>query len=154
MTTALFIAPTQPVEPVAPQGIPALLGDGCIVVQIGATSYAVDLREVHEILRAPRVRVPDGADGEVLVVDARGRTVPVVDPRAAGRDDDGDVLLPVLRRQQGLVVDRVVAVLSADEIEVEQAEASPALPPTALAVLRVVATGQPVILIALPPATR
>ncbi|HSN06185.1 MAG TPA: chemotaxis protein CheW [Candidatus Angelobacter sp.] len=130
--------------------------EGYVVFRVGATDFAVRILEVREIVRAARLELLPSATTPVghgvALVDARGRSIPVVDLRA-DRQAEGDVLLPLWRHQVGLVVDRVVSVQSPHELTLEQEDAPEALPSYARGVLRPVDGGAPVLLITLPDAT-
>jgi chemotaxis signal transduction protein len=139
---------------------------GYVLVSVGGTALAVGVGQVREVLRTPRLElVPDREapwGRGVALVDARGRSVPVVDlhtgaeaSRVGARrrgTDDGDVLLPLYRHHVGLVVDRVLAVLAARDVVAESDEVPAALPAYARAVLRHVDGGEPVLLVSLPDA--
>ena len=129
--------------------------EGYVLFAVGATSFAVAVSEVREVVRAarldllPDLRQPFGRG--VALVDARGRAVPVIDLR--GRTDaPGDVLLPVYRHQVGLVVDRVLSVRTPLELVPEHEQVPDALPSYARGVLRPVDGGDPVLLVELPDA--
>lgn len=129
--------------------------DGYVVVAVGATRIAVAVSQVREIIRAVRLELlPDQrADygHGVALVDARGRSIPVVDLRT-DTTRRGDVLLPLYRHHLGLVVDQVVAVRTPVELVVEDDHLPDALPSYARAVLRPPAGGDPVLLVELPDA--
>jgi chemotaxis signal transduction protein len=142
------VAAEPPAAPTSGIGTPHLL------VRVGDTSFAFPVSEVREVLRSAQVRMLGRGTLElhgrpVAHVDVRGRTVPVVDLRT-DPTGPGDVLLPLWRRQAGVVVDRVVAVLAADDLVVEPSAAVEALPAYALGVGRTVQDGAPVLLVALP----
>jgi len=160
---AAFRAPEGAVPPSAdvseemvPEARPTVSAvEGYVLFQVGATTFSVSVGEVREIVRAARLELlPDAraAYGHgVALVDARGRSIPVVDLRA-DRGRTGDVLLPMWRHQVGLVVDRVVAVQTPRELVHEHDDVPAALPSYARGVLRPVAGGDPVLLIAMPDA--
>ena len=129
--------------------------EGYVVFQVGTTAFSVSVVEVREIVRAARLELlPDSRASYghgVALVDARGRSVPVVDLRS-DRSRTGDVLLPMWRHQVGLVVDRVLAVQTPRELVREHDDVPAALPSYARGVLRPVEGGAPVLLIALPDA--
>jgi chemotaxis signal transduction protein len=153
-------APEQ-VEATTPSPAPdvtetaAAATEGYVVFQVGTTAFSVSVVEVREIVRAARLELlPDARASYghgVALVDARGRSVPVVDLRS-DRSRTGDVLLPMWRHQVGLVVDRVLAVQSPRELVREHDDVPAALPSYARGVLRPVDGGAPVLLIALPDA--
>ena len=137
------------VEPAAP---PADAGH--VLFLVGGTTFAVAIGDVREIARSPRLtRLPvldHGFGRAVALVDVRGRSVPVVDLRPDGTAD-GDVLLPLWRRQAGLVVDRVVAVTAPGELVPEPAPPAGVLPAQALGVVRPAAGGDAIIVVSMPP---
>ena len=133
----------------------AVVVEGYVLFQVGGTSFAVPVGEVREIVRAVRLELLPAASAAyghgVALVDARGRSIPVVDLRS-DRESEGDVLLPLWRHQVGLVVDRVTAVHTPRELAREHDDVPEALPSYARGVLRPVDGGPPVLLIALPDA--
>jgi chemotaxis signal transduction protein len=157
--------PTAPVEtrdvlPEATVGASALRAagsdtEGYVLFAVGATSFAVAVSEVREVVRAarldllPDLRQPFGRG--VALVDARGRAIPVIDLRGP-TDAPGDVLLPVYRHQVGLVVDRVLSVRTPLELVPEHEHVPDALPTYARGVLRPADGGDPVLLVKLPDA--
>jgi chemotaxis signal transduction protein len=154
MPDAMPAAPRQPVRaPVVGSASPAL-GTPHLLVRVGETSVAFPVSDVREVLRSAQVRMLGGGSLElygrpVAHVDVRGRTVPVVDLRT-DPSEPGDVLLPLWRRQAGVVVDRVVRVLAVDDLVVETSAAVEALPAYAHGVGRTVDDATPVLLVALP----
>jgi chemotaxis signal transduction protein len=145
---------TEPpaVETEAP---PASAAEGYVVFHVGSTAFSVAVGEVREIVRAARLELLPDAQASyghgVALVDARGKSVPVVDLRS-DRSRTGDVLLPMWRHQVGLVVDRVVAVQTPRELVREHDDVPDALPSYARGVLRPAEGGSPVLLIAMPDA--
>lgn len=129
--------------------------EGYVLFRVGGTAFAVPVGEVREIVRAVRLELLPAATAAyghgVALVDARGRSIPVVDLRS-DRESAGDVLLPLWRHQVGLVVDRVTAVQTPRELVREHDEVPAALPSYSRGVLRPVDGGSPVLLIALPDA--
>lgn len=152
-------APAASVAAPAPApapSIPVSQDGGHVLFTVGGTTFAVAVGDVREITRAPRLTLlPDQArDGYGLVlalVDVRGRSVPVVDLRT-DRSRPGDVLLPVYRRNAGLVVDRVVTVTAAGELVPETEDVPGTLPSWTRGVVRPVGGGDPVVVVALPDA--
>ena len=126
-----------------------------MVFALGATTFAVAVSQVREIIRAVRLNLlPDQQHGYgrgVALVDARGRSIPVVDLRT-DTTRHGDVLLPLYRHHVGLVVDRVVAVQTPLELLAEDTRLPDALPSYARGILRPATGGDPVLLIELPDA--
>jgi chemotaxis signal transduction protein len=151
-----FRAAPDPVvsAPVAEAAAEATV-EGYVLFQVGGTTFAVSVGEVREIVRAARLELLPEARAAyghgVALVDARGRSVPVVDLRS-DRDSLGDVLLPMWRHQVGLVVDRVVAVQTPRDLVPEHDDVPAALPSYSRGVLRPVDGGDPVLLIAMPDA--
>jgi chemotaxis signal transduction protein len=128
---------------------------GYVLFAVGGTTFAVDVGEVREIVRAARLELlPQShlAHGHgVAIVDVRGRAIPVVDLRSE-RSAPGDVLLPMWRHQVGFVVDHVVSVQSPRELTREHDDVPAALPSYARGILRPAEGGAPVLLIAMPDA--
>ena len=134
---------------------PAATVEGYVLFRVGGTTFAVSVGEVREIVRAARIDLlplAESAYGHgIALVDARGRSIPVLDLRSA-RSTTGDVLLPMWRHQVGLVVDRVTSVQTPRELVPEHDQVPAALPSYARGVLRPVEGGAPVLLIAMPDA--
>lgn len=127
---------------------------GHVVFVVGGTTFAVAVGEVREISRAARLDLlPEpartGYGVAVALVDVRGRSVPVVDLRS-DRTRPGDVLLPVYRRNAGLVVDRVVTVTASGELVAETDDVPDTLPSWTRGVVRPAEGGDPVVVVALP----
>lgn len=143
------------VEPTPDGSMPAATVEGYVLFQVGGTTFSVPVGEVREIVRAARIDLlplAEAAYGHgIALVDARGRSIPVLDLRS-DRSVTGDVLLPMWRHQVGLVVDRVASVQTAHELVPEHDEVPAGLPSYARAVLRPVDGGAPVLLIAMPDA--
>jgi chemotaxis signal transduction protein len=130
---------------------------GHVVFRLGSSSYAVPVSDVREVIRGVELAVVPDSEHRAVgrpvgLVDAHGRTVPVVDLRSDSTVA-GDVLLPVWRRHLGVAVDRVESVLRAGELVAEPADVVDALPSYARGLLRPVDGGAAVILVALPDAT-
>jgi len=148
------VAAPEPAPAVAsPEPEPQV--DGYVLFAVGGTTFAVEVRDVREIVRAARLELLPEARASyghgIALVDVRGRSIPVADLRA-DRAGTGDVLLPLWRHQVGLVVDRVVAVQSALELVPEHEDVPDALPSYARGVLRPAEGGAPVLLVAMPDA--
>ncbi len=127
--------------------------DGYVMFEVGATTFAVAVVSVREVLRVSDVQLLPSSERtvagrELALVDARGRAVPVLDLR---RDADlaGDVLLAREDDRAGLVVDRVTAVVRPGELSAETAPEL-ALPSYAVGLLRPADGGPPVLLVTLP----
>ncbi len=144
------------VPPASPPSVPLAEDGGHVLFTVGATTFAVAIGDVREITRAPSLTLlPEhersGYGLVVALVDVRGRSVPVVDLRT-DRTRPGDVLLPVYRRNAGLVVDRVVTVTAAGELVAETDDVPATLPSWTRGVVRPVGGGDPVVVVALPDA--
>ena len=129
---------------------------GHVLFVVGGTTFAVAVGDVREISRAARLDLlPEPARAgygvAVALVDVRGRSVPVVDLRS-DRSRPGDVLLPVYRRNAGLVVDRVVTVTAAGELVPQTDDVPDTLPSWTRGVVRPAEGGDPVVVVALPDA--
>ncbi len=125
-----------------------------LLVRVGSIDVAFPVSEVREVLRSAQVRLLGSGSltlrgRPVAHVDVRGRTVPVVDLRS-DPTGPGDVLLPYWRRQAGVVVDRVVTVLGAEDLLIEPGAAVEALPAYAHGVGRTAVGDLPVLLVTLP----
>ena len=138
----------------APSRVDAGDPEGYVLFDVGSATFAVAVTEVREILRAPRLTPLPGTSTafarDVALVDARGRSIPVVDLRTG--DVRGDVLLPVWRHHVGLVVDRVLGVHPPTDLLPEPGEVPAVLPSYARGALRPVDGGEPVLLIGMPDA--
>jgi len=149
------VATAAPVAPRTPRPAPAPADvDGYVLFRVGETTFAVSVLETREVIRAARLELLPATDPlarPVALVDTRGRSVPVVDLRT-DRTVAGDVVLPLWRVHVGLVVDRVISVLSARDLVLETGAVPDALPSYARGVLRPVAGGAPVLLIGMPDA--
>ena len=127
--------------------------EGHVTFDVGDVTFALAVADVQEILRsgvAPVV-VLSGRElhGRPLaLVDARGRTVPVMDLRT-DPDAPADVIVPFDRTTTGVLVDHVRAVVGPGALLVE-ADVPAALPSYALGVLRPAGGGAPVLLLSLP----
>jgi chemotaxis signal transduction protein len=153
---ASLAATMDPVLWASTDASPSNADTGHVVFHLGAALYAVAVTEVREVIRGVDLGlVPDSAHHvvgrPVALVDARGRTVPVVDLRT-DPTVPGDVLLPVWRRHLGIAVDRVESVLRSGELVAEPDDVAGSLPSYARGVMRPVDGGSVVILIALPDA--
>jgi len=150
-------APSTTSEPpvAGSEAVAAPAAEGYVVFHVGTTAFSVAVGEVREIVRAARLEMLPEAQASyghgVALVDARGKSVPVVDLRS-DRSRAGDVLLPMWRHQVGLVVDRVVAVQSPRDLVREHDDVPAALPSYARGVLRPAEGGTPVLLVAMPDA--
>jgi purine-binding chemotaxis protein CheW len=105
-----------------------------VAFEVGGVAYALDIQRVKEIVRPlPVVPLPHLPQGVIGVVDHRGDVAPIIDLRlrfgVAQASEDRDVRWIVVThgtRLLGLVVDRVTAVLGAEDA---QAREPPAIAP-------------------------
>src|SRR5437899_3454968 len=98
-------------------------GAGHVTFRAGSSTFALEVHEVLEVLRSAELPVLTTTTHvlhgrAVLVVDARGRSTPLLDLRT-DLDEPGDVLVPVDRSCTGLLVDRVLSVLRPGELVAE-----------------------------------
>ncbi len=126
---------------------------GHLTFEVGTTSFAVDVADVMEVLRASEVRRLPGSGRtlsgrELGLVDVRGACVPVLDLRS-DLTVVGDVVVPRYQDQAGLLVDRVTSVQRPGALLVDPVT-GPALPSYASAVLRPADGGTPMLLVDLP----
>lgn len=89
-----------------------------LVLRIGTTDYAIDLRRVREILPPQRLTPLPAAPQWAGVFESRGTVLPVLDLRSrlgvastARRGKEKLLVILIGRRQVGLQVDAVVQVL-------------------------------------------
>ena len=127
--------------------------EGHLVFEVGGTRFALEVSDVTEVFRATEVRAMPASERSLAgrslgLVDARGRSVPVLDLRS-DLTCPGDVVVPVRRDLAGLVVDHVVSVLRAGALLLE-ADLPPALPSYARGVLRPAGGGEPLLWVAFP----
>ncbi|HEY7859168.1 MAG TPA: chemotaxis protein CheW [Candidatus Nanopelagicales bacterium] len=126
---------------------------GHLTFEVGRTSFAVDVADVMEVLRASEVRRLPGSGRtlsgrELCLVDVRGASVPVLDLRSEPTVV-GDLIVPRYEDQVGLLVDRVTSVQRPGALILDPAT-GPALPSYASAVLRPAEGGTPMLLVELP----
>ena len=127
--------------------------EGHLVFEVGGTRFALDVSDVTEVLRATEVRAMPMSERSLAgrglgLVDARGRSVPVLDLRS-DLTRPGDVVVPVRRDLAGLVVDRVVSVLRAGVL-LPESDLPPALPSYARGVLRPAGGGDALLWVVFP----
>jgi chemotaxis signal transduction protein len=127
--------------------------EGHLVFEVGGTRFALDVSDVTEVLRATEVRTMPVSGRSLAgrglgLVDARGRSVPVLDLRS-DLTRPGDVVVPVRRDLAGLVVDHVVSVLRAGVL-LPESDFPPALPSYARGVLRPAGGGDSLLWVAFP----
>ena len=109
----------------------SIIARNLVAFEVGGVAYAVDIQRVREILRPmPVVALPHLPPGVIGVVDHRGIVVPIVDLRErfsatpAGQPREVRwIIVTRGARMLGLVVDRVTAVLGADDTEAREAPA-------------------------------
>lgn len=162
VSSTFHAAPVDPAPPVTDAVTPVVVPapgvdvEGYVLFAVGTTTFAVAVSEVRGVIRAARLELlpESGREGYgrgVALVDVRGRSVPVIDLRVH-RTTPGDVLLPLWRHHVGIVVDRVVSVLTPRDLVPENERVPDALPSYARGVLRPTSGGAPVLLIAMPDA--
>jgi chemotaxis signal transduction protein len=117
-----------------------------VLFRLGDRGYATALDDVREIARLTGIeRLPGTTPPMAGVVVLRGAPLPVYDLRSDPHSSDGDVLVldgpdgPI-----GVAVDRVTAVVAADELPDSDARVG-ALPPYVVGVRR--GDGEPVLLV-------
>ena len=126
---------------------------GYITFRMNGRDLACELEEVREVVRAIGIEPLAGTRAPVSgMIELRNDPLPVVDLRSdAYPGEEGDVLVlnPLDGGSYGVAVDRVLAVVSEDELVVEE-DATPAgLPPYVTRVLRRPEDRAPVMLVAL-----
>lgn len=126
---------------------------GYITFRMNGRDLACGLDEVREVVRAVGIEPLPGTRAPVSgVIELRNDPLPVVDLRSdAYPGEDGDVLVlnPGDGGMYGVAVDRVVAVVSGDELVADPREAPAGLPPYVTQVLRRQEDRAPVMLVAL-----
>jgi len=126
--------------------------NGYVSFHTGGRSLASELGQVREVVRAVGIEALSGARAPVTgLMVLRSLPVPVVDLRSAPyAGDTGDVLvLQTADGVLGLAVDKVVAVLGADELTPVSELTGVGLPSYVLEVRRDI-HGQPVLVVSLP----
>ncbi len=141
-----------------------MTANGYVTFEVGATTFAVAVGEVKEVLRTGEVRLLPSSEHTVAgraltLVDARGVAVPVLDLRGdrsvhhgesvPASVSEADVLLARDPGRAGVVVDRVLAVLRPGALVTEASDPA-ALPSYAVGILRPAGGGDPVLLVSLP----
>jgi chemotaxis signal transduction protein len=126
---------------------------GYITFRMNGRDLACELEEVREVVRAIGIEPLAGTRAPVSgMIELRNDPLPVVDLRSdAYPGEEGDVLVlnPLDGGSYGVAVDRVLAVVSADELVVED-EATPAgLPNYVTRVLRRPEDRAPIMLVTL-----
>lgn len=124
---------------------------GYITFHMNGRDLACQLDEVREVVRAVGIDPLAGSRAPVSgVLELRNDPLPVVDLRSdAYPGEAGDVLVlnPGPGGNYGIAVDRVLAVVSDDELEADQADTPAGLPAYVLSVLRRPKTRAPVLLV-------
>jgi purine-binding chemotaxis protein CheW len=115
---------------------------GYLLFVMGGRDLAAPLSQVREIVRAVGVAPLRGVRAPVTgLIELRGDPLPIVDLRDAehvesGANGDVVVLVPGPEGPVGLAVDRVVAVVDADQFASDEAVRPLGLPSYVLEVLR------------------
>jgi chemotaxis signal transduction protein len=126
---------------------------GYITFEMNGRDLACQLDDVREVVRATGIEPLPGTRAPVSgMIELRNDPLPVVDLRSdAYPGEEGDVLVlnPVDGGSYGVAVDRVLAVVSDDELVVEEEVAPAGLPPYVTQVLRRPSDHAPVMLVAL-----
>lgn len=126
---------------------------GYITFHMNGRDLACRLDEVREVVRAVGIDALPGTRAPVSgVLELRNDPLPVVDLRSdAYPGEEGDVLVlnPGAGGSYGVAVDRVLAVVSDDELLTDEAERPAGLPPYVIEVLRRPEDRAPVMLVAL-----
>jgi chemotaxis signal transduction protein len=126
---------------------------GYITFRMNGRDLACPLDEVREVVRATGIEPLPGTRAPVSgMIELRNDPLPVVDLRSdAYPGEEGDVLVlnPTAGGMYGVAVDRVLAVVSDDDLVAEQADAPAGLPPYVTQVLRRPDDRAPVMLVAL-----
>ncbi|MEO8105761.1 MAG: chemotaxis protein CheW [Actinomycetes bacterium] len=126
---------------------------GYITFRMNGRDLACELEEVREVVRAIGIEPLPGTRAPVSgMIELRNDPLPVVDLRSdAYPGEEGDVLVlnPLDGGSYGVAVDRVLAVVSDDELVVEEGNAPAGLPHYVTRVLRRPADKAPVMLVEL-----
>lgn len=126
---------------------------GFITFHMNGRDLACRLDEVREVVRAVGIDELPGTRAPVSgVLELRNDPLPVVDLRSgAYPGEEGDVLVlnPGAGGSYGVAVDRVLAVVSEDELLADEAERPAGLPAYVIEVLRRPEDRAPVMLVAL-----
>jgi chemotaxis signal transduction protein len=126
---------------------------GYITFSMNGRDLACPLDEVREVVRATGIEPLPGTRAPVSgMIELRNDPLPVVDLRSdAYPGEEGDVLVlnPTAGGSYGVAVDRVLAVVSDDDLVVDEAEAPAGLPAYVTQVLRRPKDRSPVMLVAL-----
>jgi chemotaxis signal transduction protein len=126
---------------------------GYITFRMNGRDLACELDDVREVVRATGIEPLPGTRAPVSgMIELRNDPLPVIDLRSdAYPGEEGDVLVlnPISGGSYGVAVDRVLAVVSGDELVADDDEAPAGLPPYVTQVLRRPEDRAPVMLVAL-----
>jgi chemotaxis signal transduction protein len=126
---------------------------GYITFLMNGRDLACELDDVREVVRATGIEPLPGTRAPVSgMIELRNDPLPVVDLRSdAYPGEEGDVLVlnPDDKGSYGVAVDRVLAVVSGDDLVAEEGEPPAGLPNYVTQVLRRPADQAPVMLVAL-----
>jgi chemotaxis signal transduction protein len=126
---------------------------GYITFRMNGRDLACQLDDVREVVRATGIEPLAGTRAPVSgMIELRNDPLPVVDLRSdAYPGEEGDVLVlnPIDGGSYGVAVDRVLAVVSNDDLIVEEEAAPAGMPPYVTQVLRRPEDQAPVMLVEL-----
>ncbi len=126
---------------------------GFITFHMNGRDLACQLEEVREVVRAVGIDAMPGTRAPVSgMLELRNDPLPVIDLRSnAYPGEEGDVLVlnPGPDGSYGVAVDRVLAVVSEDDLVADEADKPAGLPPYVLKVLRHPKDRSPVMLVEL-----
>jgi chemotaxis signal transduction protein len=126
---------------------------GYITFHMNGHDLACQLDEVREVVRAVGIDPMPGTRAPVSgMLELRNDPLPVIDLRSdAYPGEQGDVLVlePGAEGSYGVAVDRVLAVVSEDELTTDESEKLAGLPPYVTRVLRRPKDRSPVMLVTL-----
>ena len=126
---------------------------GFITFHMNGRDLACQLEEVREVVRAVGIDAMPGTRAPVSgMLELRNDPLPVIDLRSnAYPGEEGDVLVlnPGPDGSYGVAVDRVLAVVSEDDLVADEADKPAGLPPYVLKVLRHPKDRTPVMLVEL-----
>ena len=126
---------------------------GYITFEMNGRDLACELDDVREVVRATGIEPLPGTRAPVSgMIELRNDPLPVIDLRSdAYPGEEGDVLVlnPTDGGSYGVAVDRVLAVVSGDELVADEGQAPAGLPNYVTQVLRRPEDQAPVMLVAL-----
>ena len=126
---------------------------GYITFHMNGRDLACELDDVREVVRATGIEPLPGTRAPVSgMIELRNDPLPVIDLRSdAYPGEEGDVLVlnPGEGGSYGVAVDRVIAVVSDDDLVVDEAETPAGLPHYVTQVLRRPEDRAPIMLVAL-----